>query len=143
MNGDATPVVLPVGWRSYLKAVFFSGMLITFGVGAVTFGTTAAWIGGGAMTIVGVVPFVDLFVATRRWQLAGDELQVPRLWAPGRSLDAARDWSPGIDSVGRRDSIFQVQTTTGKELVHPNLLVARSDVRQWLHLIGERQRSLC
>jgi hypothetical protein len=141
VNGDVAPVVLPVSWRSYLKAAFFSGMLTTFGVGAVTFGTAVAWLGGGAMTLVGVVPFVDLFAATRRWQLVGDELQIPRIWAPSRSLDAARDWSPGIDSVGRRDSIFQVQTTTGKELVHPNLLVARSDVRQWLHLIGERQRS--
>jgi hypothetical protein len=132
-------VVLPMSWRSYVKATFFSGTLIIFGIGALTLGSVVAWSLGGAMAICGIVPFVDLIVSSRRWQLEGTELQMPRLWAPDRAVDITPGWRPGIDSVGRRDSIFPVETPTGSRLVHPNLLLARSDVRQWLHLIGQRQ----
>jgi hypothetical protein len=130
-------VALPLSWRSYARAAFFTTMLIAFG-GAAAIGS------GGALRIIGLVLVAiglaagsDFAFYTRRWRLAGDELRVPRLWSPSRAVGLSPKWNPEMTDIGRRDSMFVADTTEGAEHVTPNLMVSRSDVMQWLFLIGE------
>ena len=53
------------------------------------------------------------------------------------ALGISQRWKPDLNDVGVRDSMFVCTTPDGNERVTPNLMVARSDVMQWLHLIGE------
>lgn len=132
------PVVLPLSWRSYVRAALFTGILVVFGAGGAAFGSTGVLrIVGAVLVVIGVVVGSDFALFTRHWQLIEQQLHVPRAWSPRRTVSVARSWRPGIDDVGHRDSMFVCQTADGDERVTPNLMVARSDVKQWLFLIGE------
>ena len=134
-------VALPLSWRSYARAAFFAGMLIVFGGSAlVGSGGVLRWIGLVLFTI-GLVAAVDFAMYTPRWRLADDDLHVPRVWSPSRTLGVSTKWQPEMTDLGRRDSMFVAETTDGAEHVTPNVMVARSDVIQWLFLIGEARRS--
>ncbi len=116
-------------------------MLFVFGVGAVVGSSGALRIIGLGFVALAVVAGSDFAVFTRRWRLAGQQLQVPRAWSPRRSVGVSAMWNPDMNDVGIRDSMFVCNTHEGSERVTPNLMVARSDVMQWLHLINEARRS--
>jgi hypothetical protein len=130
-------VVLPLSWRSYARAGFFAGMLIVFG-GAALVGSSGVvrWI-GLVLFVIGLMAAIDFALYTPRWRLAADRLHVPRLWSPSRALGLSPKWHPEMTDLGRRDSMFVAASDDGAEHVTPNLMVARSDVKQWLYLIGE------
>ena len=134
-------VALPLSWRSYARAAFFGGMLIVFGGSAlVGFDGALRWI-GLVLFVVGLVAAVDFALYTPRWRLADDDLYVPRVWSPSRVLGVSTKWRPEMTDLGRRDSMFVADTADGAEHVTPNVMVARSDVKQWLFLIGEARQS--
>lgn len=128
---------LPLSWRSYLRAGSFTVIMLVFGIGALAGAEIGLRLIGVALTIIGLVVGGDFAWGSRRWCFTDERLWVPRAWSPRRSIGVSGHWRPSIESVGRRDSIFEVQTAEGLQNVTPNLLVARSDVQQWLHLIGE------
>ena len=130
-------VALPLSWRSYARAAFFTTMLIAFG-GAAAIGSGGALrIIGLVLTAIGVAAGSDFVMYARRWRLADQQLHVPRLWSPTRAVGLSPKWNPKMTDLGRRDSMFVADTTEGPERVTPNLMVARSDVMQWLFLIGQ------
>lgn len=133
-------ITLPLSWRSYLRACFFTGMLLVFGVSAVVSSGGALRIVGVAMTVIGLAAATDFLLYTRRWRLADEHLHVPRVWSPSRVLGVSSGWQPDLEDVGVRDSMFAAATGEGSQRVTPNLMVARSDVKQWLFLIGETRR---
>ncbi len=130
-------VVIPLTWRSWARAVFFTGMLLVFGLAAMASSGGPLRILGLVFVALGVVSGTDFVLFMRRWRLTGDELLVPRLWSKTRTVVVAMEWRPTMDDVGVRDSMFVATTALGTERITPNLMVARSDVVQWLHLIGE------
>jgi hypothetical protein len=135
IDGDA--VLLPLSWRSYGRATFFTVMLLVFGSGALFGSAGALRIIGLALVVIGLIAGSDFALFTRRWRLAEQQLHVPRAWSPGRALGVSPKWKPDMNDVGVRDSMFVCTTADGNERVTPNLMVARSDVVQWLYLIGE------
>ncbi len=132
-------VPIPVSWRSYARAVFFTAVLVVFGVAAIFVPATWARVAGVLMIVIALVLAADFLVAGRRWTTHGSQLVVPRLWARDRTLSTAAEWTAGLDAVMRRDSLFVVDCDDGRRVVSPNLLIARADVRQWLFLIGEER----
>jgi hypothetical protein len=135
IEGDA--VVLPLSWRSYGRATFFTSMLLVFGGGALFGSDGVLRIVGLAFVVIGLIVGSDFALFTRRWRLAEQQLHVPRAWSPSRALGVSPRWKPDLNDVGVRDSMFVCTTPDGNERVTPNLMVARSDVMQWLYLIGE------
>lgn len=135
-------IVLPLSWRSYLRAGFFTGMLLVFGVGAIATTATAIQIVGVVMTVTGLVAGADFAIFARRWRLAQSQLHLPTVWSPKRVLGVSSEWMPDLDDIGVRDSMFLAATSEGAHRVTPNLMVARSDVKQWLYLIGESRRGV-
>ena len=135
------PIALPLSWRSYLRACFFTGMLLVFGVSAVFSSSGALRVIGVALVVIGVAAGTDFLMYTRRWRLAGEHLHVPTVWSPSRAMGVTSGWRPDIDDIGRRDSMFAAATGEGLQRVTPNLMVARSDVKQWLYLIGETRQT--
>lgn len=131
------PIALPLSWRSYLRACFFTGMLLVFGVSAAFSSSGVLQVIGVALAAIGVAAGTDFLMYTRRWRLADGYLHVPRVWSPSRAMGVASGWRPDVDDVGRRDSMFAAATGDGLQRVTPNLMVARSDVKQWLYLISE------
>ena len=138
---DASVTPLPLTWRSYARAAFFTAITLVFGIGAISGGGLWLRLVGVALTATGVLVGGDFLWGARQWRFTDELLWVPRAWSPRRTIEVSGQWQPHLDSVGRRDSIFQVQTANGVQSVAPNLLVARSDVMQWLHLIGEARTS--
>jgi hypothetical protein len=134
---DDGVVVLALTWRSYLRAAFFTSMLGLFGVGAAFFATGWMRVIGAVLGMTAVVIGTDFVVAARRWRFVAGRLYVPRAWSPDRTVQVADHWVPGLSTVGRRDTMFPAPTPDGIERIAPNLLIARSDVMQWLHLIGQ------
>ena len=112
-------------------------MFIAFGGGAAIGSGAALRIFGVVLVAIGLAAGSDFVLYTRRWRLADQQLHLPRLWSPGRAVGLSPKWSPELTDLGRRDSMFVADTTEGPEHVTPNLMVARSDVMQWLFLIGE------
>jgi hypothetical protein len=133
-------VVISLSWRSWARAVFFTGMLLVFGFAAMASSGGPLRFLGLAFVVLGAVSGSDFVLFTRRWRLVGDQLLIPRLWSPARAVGVAMGWSPTMDDVGVRDSMFVATTEQGAERVTPNLMVARSDVMQWLHLMSEARR---
>lgn len=135
------PIALPLSWRSYLRACFFTGMLLVFGVSAVFSSSGALRVIGVALVVIGVAAGTDFLMYTRRWRLADGHLHVPTVWSPSRAMGVTSGWRPDVDDIGRRDSMFAAATGEGLQRVTPNLMVARSDVKQWLYLIGETRQT--
>jgi hypothetical protein len=134
-GGDV--VVLPLTWRSYARACFFTGIMFVFGLGTLI--GASGWLRplGALFALVAVGMGSDFVFGARRWRFVEGRLCVPRLWAPNRAIDVSDRWTPGLSGVGRGDSMFRAPVAEGHATVAPNILVARSDVMQWLHLIGQ------
>lgn len=134
---EGVSVALPLSSSSYTRAAFFVGMLVLFGVVTVVSADGAAVLIGLVCIAVAATVASDLWIFGRRWELAGDQLQVPRLWSPDRSIHVMATWQPTPADLVRRDSMFRVPTGDGRVQVAPNLLVARSDVLCWFDLIAQ------
>jgi hypothetical protein len=131
-------VPLPLSWRSHSRAGFYALMMLGFGVGALF--TADGWIRwiGIAVGVAGTYVSVDYLVGALKWQYRAGRLVVPRILKPSCEIDVDPTWRPTIDDLTRRDSMFVAETPSGPTRVVPNMLVARSDIRQWLFLIGEQ-----